>query len=126
MAQNDYFYQPALGLNDMTNTDQRGIAYFYWFAALSYLFSSELFAYALHGLHKAMPILFLAASSLILTRGTLRLWLVFALFASSCGDMLLASELEQSFIYGLAAFAFAHLCYSLCFIPWFFWSTKPL
>ncbi|WP_340678411.1 lysoplasmalogenase [Paraglaciecola sp.] len=110
----------------MTSKTMRAVSYFYWLTALSYLSVSELFTYSLHGLHKALPILFLALSALIMTRGHTRRWLFLALIASSGGDMLLASELQQGFIYGLGTFALAHLCYCWCFLPWFSWSKKPL
>ena len=102
------------------------LPYFYWLVALSYLIASEFSSSPLHGLHKAVPILFLAMAALIVCRGHTRLWLFLALVASSYGDMLLASDLPQSFMYGLGAFALAHLCYCLCFFPWFTWSKKPV
>jgi alkenylglycerophosphocholine/alkenylglycerophosphoethanolamine hydrolase len=126
VVQNDYFYPSASSKNPMTSQNMRPVSCFYWLTALSYLSASELFTYSLHGLHKALPLLFLALSALIVARGHTRLWLCMALIASSCGDMLLASELQQGFIYGLGAFALAHLCYCWCFLPWFSWSKKPL
>ena len=99
---------------------------FYWLVALSYLSVGGFSNYSLLALHKALPIVFLAVISLLLCKGHTRLWLFMALIASSCGDILLASNLAQGFIYGLSAFALAHLCYCICFLPWFSWSKQPL
>jgi uncharacterized membrane protein YhhN len=40
------------------------------------------------------------------------------------GDVLLALSLAQSFIYGLAAFAAAHICYTACFYRWRAWRRR--
>jgi uncharacterized membrane protein YhhN len=46
-----------------------------------------------------------------------------ALLLSLTGDILLALELQQGFIYGLIAFAFAHLFYAACFYRWKNWQN---
>jgi uncharacterized membrane protein YhhN len=99
---------------------------FYWLLAISYLLLSQFYPYALQALHKAGPILFLAILTGLLCSGRLRLWLAMALLFSATGDILLASTIENSFIFGLLSFAVAHLCYAVGFWPWCRWSNKAL
>jgi uncharacterized membrane protein YhhN len=98
----------------------------YWLLALSYLLLNQFYPYALQTLHKAAPILFLAILSCLLCTGRLRFWLTMALLFSATGDILLASTMENSFIFGLLSFAIAHLCYAVGFWPWCRWSNQAL
>jgi uncharacterized membrane protein YhhN len=99
---------------------------FYWLLALSYLLASQFYSYPLQAIHKAAPIIILAIVSLILSRGRLRIWLTLALAASSMGDILLATNIKNSFLFGLMFFAVAHVCYASGFFPWAKWSKKKL
>lgn len=99
---------------------------FFWLLAASYLLLSQFYSYPLQAIHKAAPIVFLTIMSALLFTGRIRVYLGIALSCSVAGDILLASTLENSFIFGLMAFAFAHLSYAGGFLPWFTWSGKNL
>ncbi|MGO4891073.1 lysoplasmalogenase [Flavobacterium sp. W21_SRS_FM6] len=96
----------------------RLIPLFYWLLALCYIIAASFYHYPLQAMHKAAPILFLAIMTIKGPKGRIRLWLTLALIASATGDILLASALHNRFIFGLIAFAIAHLCYAIGFIPW--------
>jgi uncharacterized membrane protein YhhN len=102
------------------------IKVFYAFTALSYLALLHLASYPLDYLHKALPIFLLAALAMVKLTGFNRLFITAALLLSSVGDILLVSELDNSFIYGLAAFACAHLCYATGFWRWRQWQSWQL
>lgn len=96
---------------------------FYWIASLSYLALLHLDTYPLDFLHKALPIFLLAFLAIKLMSGFSRIAITAALLLSSAGDILLVSSVDNSFIFGLAAFAFAHLCYTSGFIGWHKWQS---
>ncbi|WP_448212839.1 lysoplasmalogenase [Colwellia sp. MEBiC06753] len=62
---------------------------------------------------KALPIFCLIIIALINLSGVTRLLTVAALVASAIGDIMLALTIEQSFIFGLAAFLVAQLLYAI-------------
>lgn len=109
------------------NIKKRGLSpLVYWLLAISYLLASHFYHYPLQALHKAAPIILLAIMSGLLFKGYLRICLTAALIGSAAGDILLASTINNSFIYGLACFAIAHLCYACGFYRWFKYSNKHL
>ena len=98
------------------------LIWLYSLLALSYLINSTFFNHLLMPLHKALPILLLACCSYLWFRGRLRIGLLLALLCSACGDIILATKLQHSFVLGLASFAVAQLAYSLSFARWRSWS----
>lgn len=99
---------------------------FYVGLAASYILGLFFAPYPLHVIHKALPILLLLIGAAISLVGRSKAWILAALFFSASGDMLLASNLAQGFIFGLSAFALAHLCYTFCFYRWRAWHTGQL
>ncbi|MFT5313434.1 MAG: putative membrane protein YhhN [Paraglaciecola sp.] len=98
----------------------------YWFLALSYLLTLSISPYQYSFIHKALPITILLIVALQRLRRHTRIFITSALFFSAIGDMMLALTLEQGFIYGLAAFALAHMCYTACFYRWHRWHRRHL
>jgi uncharacterized membrane protein YhhN len=104
----------------------RNISLLYWGGASSYLLALFFTAYPLSFIHKALPIVLLLVVATHQMRGTSRVLLVSALFFCAAGDVLLALDLEQGFIFGLSAFALAHLSFTLCFYRWRHWHKRQL
>ncbi|MFQ3235068.1 MAG: putative membrane protein YhhN [Paraglaciecola sp.] len=104
----------------------RNISLLYWGLASSYLLVLFFTPYPLSFIHKALPIVLLLVVAAHQMRGTSRVLLVSALFFSAGGDMLLALDFKQSFIFGLAAFALAHLSFTWCFYRWRQWHKPQL
>jgi uncharacterized membrane protein YhhN len=93
----------------------------FWVLAGSYLVAQAYGFVAYSFVHKALPIFILLFVALIKLTGPTRILIIAALFLSATGDILLALDLQQGFIYGLLAFAFAHLFYTACFYRWHNW-----
>ena len=93
----------------------------FWVLAGSYMVTQADGSLPYSFVHKALPIFILLFMALIKLTGTSRILISSALFLSVTGDILLALDLQQGFIYGLLAFAFAHLCYAACFYRWKNW-----
>jgi uncharacterized membrane protein YhhN len=96
----------------------------YWFVALSYLLTLILGNFPFAYIHKALPIALLFLLALKHLRGSNRKLIASALLCSATGDVLLALNLERSFIYGLGAFAIAQLLYAGCFLRWRAWRSR--
>jgi uncharacterized membrane protein YhhN len=75
-------------------------------------------------IHKALPIIILLAVAMKTLSGYNKIFVACALLLSAMGDVLLALNLQQSFIFGLAAFAAAHICYTVCFYRWRAWQKR--
>ena len=104
----------------------RNISLLYWGVASSYLLALFFTPYPLSFIHKALPVLLLLVVAAYQLRGTSRALVVFALFFCAGGDILLALDLKQGFIYGLGTFALAHICFTLCFYRWRHWHKRHL
>jgi uncharacterized membrane protein YhhN len=98
--------------------------FIYWFLAISYLLTISISAHQYSFIHKVLPILILLVVAIKSLKGHGRIFVVSALLFSTMGDVLLALSLAQSFIYGLAAFAAAHICYTTCFYRWRAWRRR--
>jgi len=98
--------------------------FIYWFLAISYLLTLSISPHYNSFIHKALPITFLLLVALKTLRGPSRLFISSALLLSAIGDVVLALNLEQGFIYGLSAFAAAHICYTACFYRWGAWQKR--
>jgi uncharacterized membrane protein YhhN len=100
------------------------VKFIYGFLALSYLLTISISPHQYSFIHKALPIVILLIVALKRLRGQSRMFVASALFLSAVGDVLLALNLQQSFLFGLAAFAAAHLCYTACFFQWRKWHNR--
>ncbi|MFT5675005.1 MAG: putative membrane protein YhhN [Paraglaciecola sp.] len=98
----------------------------FWVLAVSYLVAQAYGSMPYSFVHKALPIFILLFVALIKLTGPSRILLSTALFLSATGDILLALDLQQGFIFGLLAFAFAHLFYTACFYRWQNWQKHYL
>ncbi|MFT4939127.1 MAG: putative membrane protein YhhN [Paraglaciecola sp.] len=96
----------------------------FWVLAGSYLVAQAYGNVPYSFVHKALPIFILLLVVLIKLTGPSRILISAALFLSATGDMLLALDLQQGFIYGLLAFTFAHLFYTACFYRWQNWQKN--
>lgn len=104
----------------------RYISLLYWGLACSYLLALFFTPLPFDFVHKALPILVLLALAAYQLSGANRTWIVSALVFSAGGDILLALNLKHGFIFGLSAFALAHLCFSGCFYRWRQWHPRYL
>ena len=95
----------------------------FWVLAGSYLVAQAYGSVPYSFVYKALPIFVLLLVVLIKLTGPSRILISAALFLSATGDILLALDLQQGFIFGLLAFAFAHLFYTACFYRWQNWQT---
>lgn len=102
------------------------VKFTYWFLALSYLLTLSISPHQYGFIQKALPIMILLLVAMKNLSGQDRIFIASALFLSAMGDVLLALSLKQSFIYGLAAFAAAHMCYTACFYRWRAWQKRHL
>jgi uncharacterized membrane protein YhhN len=96
----------------------------FWVLAGSYLLAQAYGSAPYSFIHKALPIFILLYVVQIKLIGLSRILVSAALLLSASGDILLALELQQGFIYGLLAFAFAHLFYTACFYRWQNWQKN--
>lgn len=98
----------------------------YWVLSLSYLLTLSLGNYPFDYLHKALPVLLLMFITYTHLKGNIRWFISAALLCSATGDILLASEVNNNFMLGLAAFAGAHICYTCAFLQWRQWRSWQL
>ncbi|CAD5249535.1 Lysoplasmalogenase [Alteromonas sp. 38] len=80
-----------------------------------YLLTLTLASYPFQFLPKVLPICILLVTSITMLQGRFRQLISLAIIASGCGDVFLAIQLENGFIFGLISFLVAHIIYIVSF-----------
>lgn len=92
--------------------NRRTIYFLYWATAITYLVAHTYFPFTGEPIIKAMPAMFMSAL-LFSARDRRLIPIAAGFYFAATGDILLGVSDAKYFIYGLAAFALAHIGYSL-------------